>query len=139
MHKKILFWAAILGATAVAIGAFGTHNLKTRLEPKYLEIFQTGVQYHFYHVLALLITGLLYRSYRHIHITAAAYFFVLGIIFFSFSLYIYVLTSLIKKGPVKIFASLTPVGGLFFILGWVMLAVYFSKDRSTPKRPKNDE
>ncbi len=139
MHKKILLWACIFGALAVAIGAFGTHYIKPKLEPKYFESFQTGVQYQFYHTMALLATGLMYRSYRNILITAAAYLFVLGILFFSFSLYAYSLSSLATNGVEKTFAAITPVGGVFFILGWIMLIIYFIKNNEKNTSSKSSE
>jgi uncharacterized membrane protein YgdD (TMEM256/DUF423 family) len=139
MHKKILLWAAILGALAVAIGAFGTHNLKPKLAPQYFEAFQTGVQYHFYHAIALLVTGLIYRVYRHNYISSAAFCFAFGIIFFSFTLYVYALTSLTTNGAQKVFARLTPVGGVFFIIGWILIAMYFSKNRPKTQKPKSSD
>jgi uncharacterized membrane protein YgdD (TMEM256/DUF423 family) len=129
MHKKIYFYAAILGALAVAIGAFGAHALKTRLQPKDIEVFQTGVQYQFYHVLALFICGLFYKTYRHFLVRIAAYCFAVGILFFSFSLYILTLTKLTTDGEQKWIGAFTPFGGILFIAGWVLLAVYFIKER----------
>jgi uncharacterized membrane protein YgdD (TMEM256/DUF423 family) len=129
MHKKIYFYAAILGVFAVAIGAFGAHALKTRLQPKDLEAFHTGVQYQFYHVLALFICGLFYKTYRHVLIRIAAYCFAFGIFFFSFSLYILTLTKLSTGGEEKWIGAFTPFGGLLFIAGWLLLAVYFVKER----------
>jgi uncharacterized membrane protein YgdD (TMEM256/DUF423 family) len=119
MHKKIYFWAALLGLLAVAIGAFGAHTLKTRLNAEDLQVIQTGVQYHFYHVFALFLTGLAY----------AAYCFGTGIFFFSFSLYIMKLTVLTTEGEEKWLGYFTPFGGLLFILGWLFLAIYFVKER----------
>jgi uncharacterized membrane protein YgdD (TMEM256/DUF423 family) len=129
MHKKIYFWSAILGALAVIIGAFGSHFLKTRLTQKDLEIFQTGVQYHFYHVGALFISGILYKSYHHSFFSYAAYCFGIGILFFSFSLYIMKLTTLTTEGEEKWLSYFTPFGGFFFLTGWIFIAVYFSKER----------
>jgi uncharacterized membrane protein YgdD (TMEM256/DUF423 family) len=129
MHKKIYFWAALLGLLAVAIGAFGAHTLKTRLNAEDLQVIQTGVQYHFYHVFALFLTGLFYKSYRHSLLAYAAYCFGTGIFFFSFSLYIMKLTVLTTEGEEKWLGYFTPFGGLLFILGWLFLAIYFVKER----------
>jgi uncharacterized membrane protein YgdD (TMEM256/DUF423 family) len=132
MHRKIFFWTSILGLIAVAIGAFGAHTLKDRLVPQEMESIKTGVQYHFYHVLALLATGLLYRSYRHPLISWAAIFFGVGILFFSFSLYFSAISTLSSAGVAgkeKWLNYFTPFGGVLFILGWGLLAIYFVKKR----------
>ena len=63
MHKKFLLSAAYMGAIAVALGAFGAHTLKEILAPPYIITFETAVRYQFYHVFALLATGILYKSY----------------------------------------------------------------------------
>ena len=129
MHKKIFMAASLFGAAAVGIGAFGSHALKGHLPVQDIAVFNTGVQYHFYHVLALFFTGVLYRSYGHKLLGTAAYCFGLGIVFFSFSLYAVKLSGLLSGGEVMWLNYLTPLGGVFFILGWVLIATYFFKDR----------
>ncbi len=129
MHKKIYLTAAIFAVLAVGLGAFGAHSLKSQLSPKDLDVFQTGVQYHFYHVFALIIAGLFYKSYKHHYFSYAATCFGLGIIFFSFSLYLLVTLPLTAIGDEKWLAYLTPLGGLLFIIGWLFVAAYFAKDR----------
>ncbi|MBL7764345.1 MAG: DUF423 domain-containing protein [Chitinophagaceae bacterium] len=121
MHKKILQIAAILGALAIALGAFGAHGLKKIVPPETVATFQTGVQYQVYHVLALLATGILYQQFSNKLIKWAACCFVTGIILFSGSLY--VLTALKATETVGLngFGILTPFGGLFFIAGWLLL------------------
>jgi uncharacterized membrane protein YgdD (TMEM256/DUF423 family) len=130
MHKKIYFWAALFGATAEAIGAFGSHALKTKLKPEDLAVFQTGVQYHFYHVFALFLCGLLYKLYRHFLLTTASFCFGFGILFFSFSLYFLKLSTLTTTGEEKWLAYFTPFGGFLFIAGWICIAIYFAKNRN---------
>jgi uncharacterized membrane protein YgdD (TMEM256/DUF423 family) len=134
MHRKIYFAAAIFGVLAVAIGAFGSHLLKSRLSDANFAVFQTGVQYHFYHVFALLITGLFYRNYKHNFFNYAATCFGVGILFFSFSLYIMKLTTLTSDGEEKWLGYLTPLGGVLFIIGWVFIAIYFIKEREKPSK-----
>jgi uncharacterized membrane protein YgdD (TMEM256/DUF423 family) len=122
MNKKIVVTAALLGMLAVVTGAFGAHALKEVLSPKYLQTWGTAVQYHFYHVFALLflatinpINGKLINiSYR---------LFTLGILLFSGSLYALSLLSVHPSGIVNILGPITPLGGVLFIAGWLTLAL----------------
>lgn len=107
---------SVLGALSVMIGAFGAHALKNTLTANgRLETFETAVKYQFYHVFALLILGLLLSRVDHKLLHYAGYSFIVGIIIFSGSLYILCLTNMGKWGAV------TPIGGLFFIIGWILL------------------
>lgn len=101
---------AILGFLSVAAGAFGAHALKSALAPDRLEIFETAVRYQMYHSLALLAAGSFGAS-------KAAWAFFLGIVVFSGSLYLLVLTDRRALGAV------TPIGGVLFLLGWIFLAL----------------
>jgi len=105
------------GGLAVALGAFGAHGLKNALAPEMLGIFETAVRYQMYHALALIASALLSERFStgRTWFNLAGWFFVLGIVFFSGSLYILSLTSLMWLGAV------TPIGGLAFITGWGML------------------
>jgi uncharacterized membrane protein YgdD (TMEM256/DUF423 family) len=102
---------------AVAFGAFGAHALKGRLDDYALGVFQTAVQYHFYHSLALLVVGVLALSQAHSGLLrSSGWLFMLGIILFSGSLYCLSLTG------IKWLGAVTPLGGLAFIAGWACLA-----------------
>lgn len=115
--------AAILGFTAVAIGAFGAHGLKQHVTPYQLDIFEKGVQYQFYHSLAILAAGILLTIYRDaIWIKRAARAFVLGIFCFSGSLYLLACKDMIPV-PVALLGPITPIGGVFFMIGWGLLLV----------------
>jgi uncharacterized membrane protein YgdD (TMEM256/DUF423 family) len=117
MHRTILLVASLSGVLAVALGAFGAHGLKSRLTPELMAIYQTGVQYHFYHTFALLVCGvLIYGGMDSFAMRVSAYSFIAGIIIFSGSLYILAITDLRWLG------AITPVGGLAFIVGWCALA-----------------
>lgn len=94
---------------AVGLGAFGAHALKSRLEPDMLAVFETGVRYQVYHALALLLLAALHGPSR------AGWCFTAGIAFFSGSLYLLALTGVRKWGAV------TPIGGLFFLAGWLIV------------------
>ena len=120
MYKPALTAGALFAMLAVILGAFGAHALKAKLPPEQLAVFHTGVQYHFYHSFALLLTGVIYSAFPVKQLRLASTFFIIGIILFSGSLYAMALLSIsgIGLGPVGI---VTPIGGLFFILGWLWL------------------
>ena len=108
--------AAILGATAVALGAFGAHALKGMLmNSGRLDTYETAVKYQFYHTLALLLIGLIQNSNDSKHLKWSAYLLIAGVIIFSGSLYILCLTGITFLG------AITPIGGVLLILGWLLL------------------
>ena len=121
MTKSILSSAALLGALAVALGAFGAHGLKQIVPPETVATFETGVRYHFFHVFALLATGLLSMHYPVVQLRRAAQCFLVGILLFSGSLYL--LTFLKATASVGLggIGLVTPIGGLFLIAGWLFL------------------
>ncbi|MDR6782947.1 uncharacterized membrane protein YgdD (TMEM256/DUF423 family) [Pedobacter africanus] len=127
MSRRIILTAALFGATAVIFGAFGAHSLKNVLAAGSLEIWAKGVEYQFYHIFALLFLalyagnneGLLKWSYR---------FFTLGILLFSGSLYLLATRDILNIGFVNYIGPVTPLGGLCFILGWLLL--FFAAFRS---------
>jgi uncharacterized membrane protein YgdD (TMEM256/DUF423 family) len=107
---------ALLGFIDVAFGAFGAHALRERLSPDLLAVFETGVRYQMYHSLAILIVALfLGRSSANSRATWAGWCFVAGIVLFSGSLYVLALTG------IGVFGAITPIGGLFFLAGWLCL------------------
>ena len=125
MKKNIVFikLAAVLGALAVAIGAFGAHGLESVLiEYDRVQTFETGVQYHFYHALAILLTGIIIAQWGdHKLLRYSAFSFMGGIVVFSGSLYVLSLTNVTWLG------AITPIGGIAFILGWVLLLIGIGK------------
>lgn len=122
LTKKMLRSAAVLGALAVTLGAFGAHGLKQIVPAETVSTFETGVRYQFYHVFALAACGLFNLHYPSVWLTRAALCFEIGILLFSGSLY--VLTALKATGSVGLggLGLITPIGGLFFIAGWLLLA-----------------
>jgi len=128
MNKRIIISAAIFGALAVILGAFGAHSLKKVLSTADLEIWHTAVQYHFYHTFALLFLSTFGRFKNNI-INFSSYCFVAGIVFFSGSLYLMALKSLFHWESVSFLGPITPIGGLFFILGWLSLLLAAIKDK----------
>ena len=121
MHKFFLQFAALSGALAVCLGAFGAHALKDKLAESGLTgTYETAVSYHFYHTLALLAIGLLAMKFPSGMIHTSGYTMIAGLVVFSGSLYVLSLTGIRWLG------AITPIGGLAFIVGWVCLfiAVY---------------
>lgn len=122
MHRGFLITAAILGALAVGIGAFGAHTLKQILGADRVSGFDTGVKYHFYHTIALLLTAMIYGRYRSKTLRYAAYFFMGGILFFSGSLYLLTILKATDTVGISGIGFITPLGGILFIIGWLCLA-----------------
>lgn len=121
MHKKFLAIGAIFGALAVALGAFGAHGLKQMVPIETVQSFQTGVQYQVYHSLALMTTGILLSRFRNNLLIWAANCFITGIILFSGSLYLLAILKATDLVGASGIGLITPVGGLFFIAGWLLL------------------
>jgi uncharacterized membrane protein YgdD (TMEM256/DUF423 family) len=109
--KLWIIIAGISGFTAVAFGAFGAHGLKDVLSPNMLEIYKTGILYQLIHSVVLLSLAL----FGNKKFFTSQMFFLTGIILFSFSLYLYAITSSI------VFAYITPFGGLSFLIGWLLI------------------
>lgn len=125
---KILIATGISGALAVGLGAFGAHGLESLLTKNgRLDTFETAVNYHFYHTLALLGIGILALIKPHWKgLETSAWLMGLGILIFSGSLYLLSLTGITWLGAV------TPLGGLAFILGWLSLILLVKKNHKEP-------
>ena len=117
--RILLILAALFGASGVALGAFGAHGLKNLLEPRLLEVFNTAVQYQLLHAVALLALALGLPAQDNRAFRRAAWAWVIGILLFSGSLYAYILSYTLWG--VRYLAMITPLGGVFFILGWLVL------------------
>jgi uncharacterized membrane protein YgdD (TMEM256/DUF423 family) len=122
MNKTILLTASIFGVIAVVLGAFGAHTLKQQIGTAELEIWAKGVEYQFYHVFALLFLSILHTR-KNKFMDYAYWFFTLGIVFFSGSLYLLSTRGILHIENARFIGPITPIGGLFFILGWIMLFV----------------
>ena len=99
---------------SVIIGAFGAHALKDMIDNK-MDTFDTGVQYQFFHGLALMLTGILSINLPDVDLSIVGYLFIIGIILFSISLY------LIAICKYSVLGMVTPLGGLSFIAAWAIL------------------
>jgi len=122
MAKLFLALGCINAMLVVLIGAFGAHGLKARLTVENMAVFQTGVQYHFYHAVGLILLGLIALQ---IPITPylrwSGWLMLVGIILFSGSLYALSITNIRWLGMI------TPFGGMAFILAWLLLTIGIMK------------
>ncbi len=118
MSKFFLLTAALSGMISTGLGAFGAHALKSKLETSgYLQTYHTAVSYQFYHTLAILAVGILLVRYPDKWLIYSGYFFLVGLVLFSGSLYALCFTGIRWLG------AITPLGGIGFILGWGFLAL----------------
>ena len=109
--------AALLAGVAVIGGALGSHALKTRLTPDQLVSYEVGIRYQMYHALAILASASLMSTRASRVVRAAAWCWLVGTLMFSGSIYALVLLGWKWLGPA------TPFGGLFLMVGWLLLAV----------------
>ena len=117
MARKLLILAALFGMLGVILGAFGAHGLKNSISESMMANYQTGVQYHLIHTLALLGTALASARLRKNTVVLAGWFFAGGIVIFSGSLYLMAITDMRWLGAV------TPIGGVCLIIGWLLLLI----------------
>ena len=118
--KTILILICASGLLAVALGAFGAHGLKPHLDEYQRMIFDKGVNYQFYHTLAAFMAYILFEVKQVRYLLTAAVLFLIGILFFSGSLYV-LATADLTGFPRALAGPVTPMGGLFFIGGWATL------------------
>ena len=128
MNKLILVTASILGMLAILLGAFASHGLKSLISVELLQTFETGVRYQMYHAIVLLFIGatsVFSTKTKQI----LFYFIVIGILFFSGSIY-GLATNELSGFDFKSIAFITPIGGLFLIMSWAIMAIQFLKMKS---------
>jgi uncharacterized membrane protein YgdD (TMEM256/DUF423 family) len=121
MFKNLII-TCFFGASAIMLGAFGAHALKETLTVDQLQSFETAVRYQMYHVIVLLFLNT-YEGFSIKQKKVISYLFFTGIIFFSGSIYLIQLTSVTAKS----IWFVTPLGGVFLILGWILMMVIFFK------------
>ena len=107
---------AVLAALGVGLGAIGAHVLKERLSADQLVTYETGVRYHMYHALALIVVGLVIERHTSSLLQASAVAMFLGIVLFSGGIYAWLASA------IKPFVHVVPIGGLALIVGWLLLA-----------------
>ncbi|MCP4051961.1 MAG: DUF423 domain-containing protein [Mesoflavibacter sp.] len=115
-QQTFIITGAFFGMLAIIFGAFGAHALKKILSENQLKSFETGIKYQMYHAIVLLFLGFNFQFS-----TSAMYWcFTLGILLFSFSIYGLVLSDA-KGKKLKFLGPITPIGGLLFVIGWLLL------------------
>lgn len=128
MGRTFLLAGALFAFLSVALGAFGAHALKDRIDARSLEIFQTGAHYQGYHALALLILGIALVARPDLgKLRTAGWLFVTGIVIFSGSLYA------LSTTGVKWLGAITPIGGVCFLSGWIIVLVVAASLRADPQ------
>lgn len=128
-NQDLLSTATLLAALAVALGAFGAHGLKQYVLPEKLAPFMTGVQYHFYHAIALALTVIVSQFIDNQWIRRSAWLFLLGILLFSGSLYLLTYFAASHTEGVNWVGAITPIGGVCFLLGWIFLTISISQKK----------
>ena len=122
-NRSLLIICGVLGMLAVGLGAFGAHGLKSVLPAEKLTTYTTGITYHFYHTIALLAIVLISLIHPSKWFKRAALFFIIGIFLFSGSLYLLATREIIGLTNYRWLGPITPIGGVFFILGWMSLSI----------------
>jgi uncharacterized membrane protein YgdD (TMEM256/DUF423 family) len=118
MERTFILLGSVMGALAVALGAFGAHGLRSTVSPDMLANFETGARYHFYHALAMFVAAFVASRFPNANLAnIAGWLFLIGVALFSGSLYAMTLTGQRWLG------AITPIGGIAFIAGWVCLAL----------------
>jgi uncharacterized membrane protein YgdD (TMEM256/DUF423 family) len=117
MDRLFIIIGAVSGGIGVAAGAFGAHALRARLEPRMLEVFETGARYQMYHAIAMLAAAWIVTRFPGSLANASGWLFLAGTVLFSGSLYAMAFTGIRALG------AITPLGGVCFIAGWGCLAL----------------
>jgi uncharacterized membrane protein YgdD (TMEM256/DUF423 family) len=128
MQKKFILIGCLSGALSIALGAMAAHALKSKLESGLitelnLQTFETAARYQMYHSIVLLIVALLLDKLNLSFASKAGYCFITGIVLFSGSLYILSTANLMGLNSISWLGPVTPIGGLFFIIGWLLLGI----------------
>ncbi len=119
MSKLFIFLGSVNAFLAVALGAFGAHGLKSKLTTEMLEIYDTAFKYHIIHAIGMILIGIIAHWIAHANLLNwSGWLLFIGILIFSGSLYILSITGMRWLGAV------TPIGGLSFLAGWLLLAVF---------------
>jgi uncharacterized membrane protein YgdD (TMEM256/DUF423 family) len=124
ISRLFLVLAALLGATGVALGAYASHGLASWATPTQVEYFQLAVNYQLLHAITLLAVSIVGLFITNRWLTISQISFVLGITFFSGSLYLYVFTG------TKMLGMITPIGGLLLMIAWLMFAISIIRNSS---------
>jgi uncharacterized membrane protein YgdD (TMEM256/DUF423 family) len=121
MKETVMIFGGMYGTLAVIFGAFGAHALNKILSQEQLKSFETGVKYQMYHALLLILTGVIF-PFSEFSQNLMGWFLILGVLFFSFSIYGLVL-SVARGAKLAFLGPVTPLGGLLLVLGWILFTV----------------
>lgn len=138
MRKKFLRIGSLSAMLAVMLGAFASHGLEGHLTPEQIDTFQIGVRYQFYHTFVILIIGVLLYFRKTKLMVTAGWLFVAGIVLFSGSLYLLAVREWLNL-PVSWLGPITPIGGVFFILGWILFMVSTFQDNELYRHKDNNK
>lgn len=127
MKQLVLVVASLYGMLSVILGAFGAHAFEKMLSPEKLISFDTGVRYQMFHALALLIIGLTLSFTSSIE-KWSAICMMIGVFLFSFSIYLLAFSEYWNIN-LKLLGPVTPLGGIFMIAGWLLLVIFFIKNK----------
>jgi len=119
--KTYIIIGALLSALGIALGAFGSHSLKTKLNPDELVVYDIATRYLMYHALGIISLGILAYNVPESVVKVSAILMLIGIVLFSGSLYLISIKGYTKLGVI------TPLGGTAFIVSWVLLAINIFK------------
>lgn len=118
MAKLFIVLGSLSAFLAVALGAFGAHGLKSKLSKEMFSIYETAVNYHIIHALALIMVGILAKWLSDFgYLNWSGWLFLAGTVIFSGSLYVLSVTG------IRQFGAITPIGGVSFLIGWLLLAL----------------
>jgi uncharacterized membrane protein YgdD (TMEM256/DUF423 family) len=127
MKNKYIAIGALLAGIAVILGAFAAHALKKIITTEEISVFETGVRYQIYHAFAIIIVGILYKEYGSKKLLLSGKLFILGIILFSGSLFLLTAIKHLQANSFLWVGAVTPLGGVCFIAGWLLICVSFWK------------
>lgn len=119
---NLLLLGSISACFVIILGAFGAHGLKNILDQYATSIYNKAVLYHMFHTIGILVLGLIEKVQPDINLSLAGLSFIMGIFLFSGSLYLLAVTSYKSLGVV------TPIGGVLFIIGWILFAIKISNE-----------
>jgi uncharacterized membrane protein YgdD (TMEM256/DUF423 family) len=123
MHRVLFKVAALLATLSVMLGAFGAHLFKRHLSAEDLSSFNTAVTYQMTHAIGIFIAGILFKHYLNQRLIWAGYFFTAGVLLFSGSIYSRLLFNFLQLGYGNKIIMLAPLGGVLFMLGWVLVFI----------------
>lgn len=121
--KKLIIIGSILGASAVVLGAFGAHALRSILTEPQLESYQTGVHYQIIHAIVIIIIGIIYHLTKNRSFLTAANLMFAGVMLFSFSIYLLSLREYLGMPQLSFLGPVTPIGGTLMIFAWILVLI----------------